>query len=398
MQIRTSEFLYLTKTASATLTTSYSRSDLIYANWPGFAVRGADASCRFDYTNLGAYNISDMDAGKSYAVDDPFNNKYWNDWKLIGSPTWGGINTTLNTLGMTPTLSGPQQDVGPANTITNVGLQIPAPAGHATLNPYGVVMSVAELGYIHSGIETATFGTPYRTLRMQPRKGSAANTLPDWLLLDMFSAPTKRWKNPSNHSLGAIPVAFYAQPAVATTTSLSQSLDGQININTGLVPVTPFTDATNNNVTRTTPLRAAFLGAYSDQAHSLTVSSVATTTMAASLTSKTLSSTGGNAGNRYGNSWPLFVSRGEIAEFSGVADAAITSSGEAIENQLQGVVDVLTTRGSVFRIYSVGQSIIQSSGGAITTTGESRTMSIVERVPKSATAVDFKTIYNGKPY
>lgn len=347
------------------------------------------------------------DVDSSVAVDDPYVNR-------CGSGDWVQQSETKMSFGLPPgsdllsigkasTIAGllAPQDLDNNGVITNVGCRFPAAAGKLTAqggvpaNPYGVMESVAELGYVHTGTERTNSGmlggVPYRTLRFQPRPTVDASKVPDWVLMDMFSVPTKRWLNLSDKSKGTVNILSYSQSIVsATTSSLSQWIDGQVNLNSTISPT--FTIGVGPaTITRADPLKAAFLGVYTNAALTTTLSTTAASTLVTSSISALATAT---SGSRYGFG-TTYLSRGEIAEIRGVAD-----SGEESEVKLRGTVDFLTTRGSAFRVYSIGQSLLQSSAGAITIMGEKRIMSVVERVgpTSSTTSAQFKTIYSGKPY
>jgi hypothetical protein len=358
--------------------------------------------------------LATLSSTLSQAVDDPWVNHGVNpttgesDW-VVGNATFGAANSNLSTLGTTPTLSGAEQDTDGSGKITDIGERLPAPAGTTTTysdNTNGVVESVAELGYIHTGIETTDKGTPYRTLRLQPRKTANRLLLPDWVLLDMFSAPKFRWASISNKATGGtVPASLTVaeQPQAATTNSLTQKIasnGGLVNVNAVIAPAFANSSST---LTRSKPIEAVFLGSYTDVLHSTTVSTssstVKTSDYSSALISRTLATA--VAGTGYRNTFGSlpFLSRGEIAEIANVSDR-----GEESEVRLYGTVDLLTTRSSMFRVYSVGQAIRQSpvSPYSITVQGERRTMRLIERAvivntTSGAVTVQFNTVYSGKP-
>lgn len=363
-----------------------------------FAANLSDGLCQLEYVpGAPTITVSSTLTSSNAATlqsDDPFVNKSAGDWVYAAgnfgtvSPT---ISPTICTLNTNVTVSGPLQDKG-LTGLTDSGMQIPAVAG-TTTNPYGVVESVAELGYVHTGVEPAPVapivrGTPWRTVRLQPKADTT--TLPDWLLLDMFAAPKMRWNNPaSKQNLVPTYLSYYVQPSAATATdSVNQRVGGVINVNSTFSP--PFVTSSNALVTRTASLQAAFLGAYTQPISVMPSATYSgTATIAQNIANRVLATNG----SLYGTSTalPLF-SRGEIVELRGVTDTQ-----ELDENKLRGTIDLLTARSSVFRIYAVGQSIAQSAAG-VTMLGEKRTMTLVERVSNSSgSKIQFNTISSGKP-
>jgi len=258
-------------------------------------------------------------------VSDPRINKSSNAWitniDYLGKPT----------LGMTSTNVSPPQDTDASGNIYANSLYMPPPKNQG-VNTNGLVSSIAELGYVTTGAESAKLGVPWRTLRLQPTSG--ANALPpDWALLDLFTAPLST-NNPTLY-----------QPQTNTTA-------GRININSAQ----PFVN--NTNVFRLLPLASLF-----QSATNLTVTA---SNAAANISSMNLAANGTNYGI------PAYASPGELAEVKGIADG-----GEASEANLQGVVDLLTARGAVFRVYSVGQAIKQTPGGQLVVQSEQYREAIV---------------------
>ncbi|PAW79478.1 MAG: hypothetical protein B9S32_02765 [Verrucomicrobia bacterium Tous-C9LFEB] len=372
----------------------------------------ATISCRVDYCGQSpsVYTVSTPQT-KSLATDDPWCNRSAADWKYLDK-TFGGSNTNATTLGSAPLATGPQQDTDTTNRTTDLSERLPAMAGSSTTlsnNTYGVVESVAELGYINSGMRSLTASIPYRTLRMQPKRATDQSLLPDWVLMDMFSAPKLRWTSFSgpNARSATVPTQLsYSEQAVTATTSpwLARS-SGQVNLNATIFPA--FKNSGNNVITRSKPLEAVFLGGNTDVLLTTVISTntspVNTGGLATAIRNRTVTS-----GYRFTftSANPL-ISRGEITELSGVTDAS-----EESEIRLRGSIDQLTTRGSVFRVYAIGQAISQSAASPypITVLGEKRTMSLVERSVAMATTstptttnsaptttVSFKVIYSSKP-
>lgn len=329
---------------------------------------------RLDYITLPTYTV--LAAGlmgpdtaiNSLASNDPYY-RTQNNWTLEapGNVTWGAANP--NTLG-TASTTNPQQDTDSSGLITNAGERFPPPKGQSG-NLNGVMESVGELGFVCTGYESSStgVGTPYRTLRLQPKNDGTA-TLPDWALLDLFAAP-------STISASASQIAA----------PYGSSRGGRVNLNS---KVEPFA------MQRTLPLSAVLLGASSTTA--TTVSSADAQTLAGNIYNKVLSpknAVTGSQGHLYGYQKGYGLP-GEVAEIRGIAD-----QGEESEALVRDISGLVTTRGNVFSIYSVGQSIKQTSTGKLIITGEQRLRSMVERYlydPDSNpstfnTEVRFRTVY-----
>jgi hypothetical protein len=191
-------------------------------------------------------------------------------------------------------------------------------------------------------------------------KGTSA-FLPDWALMDLFKAPVN--KNPVNTS-----VAFNANPNIS-----NNAVAGRININSLIQPFEPTV-----GLQRWSPLEAALTNTPLSSASSVS-------TLASNIYYHQLAANG----QSYVSTAPsAYTLPGEIAEIKGVADG-----GEASEANLQSVVDLLTTRSNVFRVYSVGQAI-QQTKNSLQVTGEHRDYSIIERSVGSSGAVIFHVVYH----
>ena len=69
-----------------------------------------------------------------------------------------------------------------------------------------------------------------------------------------------------------------------------------------------------------------------------------------------------------------FDTPGEICEIKGVADA-----GEKSEALVRDIASLVTSRGNVFSIYTVGQALRQAPDGRLIVTAEQRQHAVVER-------------------
>ncbi len=308
-----------------------------------------DAGYAFYYKVDGVTVAEDMITSRS--VDDPCANKFKNDWRAQGANTF--TTTTPTTLGGTP-IAGAQQDTDSAGKVSGDGMWMPSPKGTTTsttgqlLNPAGVVESVAELGFIHSGMEAAyAASVPWRTLRFQP-KADGNNSLPDWLLLDMFSVPT-------------VQASYFDKPG--------GRLGGRVNLN-GEIP--SFKDEGGNALfTRPLSVEAVLRGAPTSQTAATTLDPTSSASLALNLAERPLRLA--VTGNAYG--WTnAYFSRGQMAEIKGVAD-----SGEASEALLRSTVDLFAVRGCVFSVYAIGQAIRQRPDGKIELLGERRFQRMMEK-------------------
>ncbi|HEY8965065.1 MAG TPA: hypothetical protein VIM58_01395, partial [Candidatus Methylacidiphilales bacterium] len=185
-------------------------------------------------------------------TDDPRINGDNRDWtqRAAGTGNTLGSVNGVSTLGHAPSTTLPYsqapQDRDGSGLLTDVGLTMPAPAG-AAANPDGMVHSVAELGCVVTGSQ-GEYGSgagqprsvPWRSLRFQPTTGS--ETLPDWALLDLFSAPA---------NTAAQNTAAVLSPSSATATSVH----GRIDLNGLIAPFEP-----GVSLLRTAPLAALLNG------------------------------------------------------------------------------------------------------------------------------------------
>ncbi len=305
----------------------------------------------------------------STASEDPYNRAI-NNWtkQLPVGVSWGSANPS--TLG-TASSTNPQQDTDATGKITDAGLRFPPPKGQ-TGNLKGIMESVAELGFVHTGYESPPtlivagsniLGTPWRSLRLQP-KNDAAATLPDWALLDLFRVPAS--STPS----------FHERP--------HHQSGGRVNINAA---IQPFLDAANNPaLARPLPLQALLQGARTTNS-ATTLSTTNAQTLAENILNRT-PATGANAGQNYGFT-NFYLSSGQLAEIEGIAD-----QGEASETLLRDIVDLAATRGNVHAIHAIGQSILQTSSG-IQVQGERQSVIMVER-DGSATPVKWRTVFSAR--
>ncbi len=295
-------------------------------------------------------------------VTDPFLGGTKDDWSAPGPNRFADLTDAAKMrahigLGVPPSNYQLGQDLDVNGNITDEGTVLPAPAGSPG-NLTGYVESLAELGRVHTGISTVpgTPSVPWRTLRLQPRHPQASAHLasvPDWIILDAFALPNI----PANE-----------------TNALLERMNGKgglVNLNSALKPF--------STVERPQALKS-LLGV------STQFTEAQKTTAASSIIQQTLANTTIAKGKMAGSG--LIQYPGNIVEFAGISD-----EGEASEARLSGILDLATTRGSIFTIYSVGQRVIQTSTGKLIPKGEASQLSMVERY-EDAGAVKFRVILN----
>jgi hypothetical protein len=285
----------------------------------------------------------------SVEVDDPRVNSDVQDWKKRSGNSFGAQNARysggqpVSHISPAPPTE-PQLDTDSSGNISEASFYMPAPAGKIFSsstgqdnNLKGKVISVGELGYIHTGMESAGGpGVPWRTLRLQP---SISTSLPDWALMDLFTVPPD--------------VTDYGRPLFSPNNNTA--IGGRINVNSKVVPFA---------MERIIPLKAALLGA---MANSKVV--VDADTVASNIYNRTLATTGHTFGCP-----DAYDSVGEICEIKGVADG-----GEESETLVRELGNLLTPRGNVFTVYSVGEAIKQTPNGSLIVTAQQRQQSMIER-------------------
>lgn len=291
----------------------------------------------------------------SISTNDPAINQCFADWTTQGANTFGSQNRTFaSKLGQAGAAVVPQQDKDAGGLLTNAGTLPPAMKG-SPANPLGIVGSPGEIGRVHSGGRgTSVTGTPWRSLRLQPRSGNGV--VPDWMLLDLFTVPLVP-KNPSDEAV--------LRPSTNT-------LGGRVNVNGRFYP---FSTA---QVTRNAPLRSIIRSlkpGIADADADVLVGNILNQTLAV----------GANPGVAFGPAAfaaeKLYPMTGQICEIMGLAD-----SGEESEDLVQGLAGFLTAQSNVYSVFSVGQKIQQLPGGKIKVLGESRTRTLLERYEDTGAA------------
>lgn len=305
----------------------------------------------------------------SLEVDDPRVNKHKSDWKRRASGNSFGAANSISTIGQSPAdlpAGEPQQDTGSNGRISAASLYMPPPVGRTfpradgTIddNTAGAISSSGELGYIHTGTHSTREGVPWRTLRLQPSQQSGTAIVPDWALMDLFTPPVESYAN-----------------ARSLFAPHDGGVGGRVNLNAEAEPF---------GMERVVPLAAVLQDAVKDSVNrNQTVSATEAMTIATNIYHRTLALNGKAWGYADG-----YDSPGEVVEIRGVADG-----GEESEELVRQISNLITTRGNVFTVYSVGQAIKQSSGGKLTVTGEQRLQSVVERYLDSQQRVRFAPVY-----
>lgn len=304
----------------------------------------------------GKTSISISDATSvvtSTEVDDPYVNSRRQDWVPRSSGSSFGAANSIRSVGQSAQKASPEQDMDASGNITDIGVRLPHPAGHPS-NPTGRVESVGELGFIHTGLQTAGAGidsTPWRTLRLQPRHPDAlaSNTLPDWALLDIFTVPSADAADP------------LVNPSRGTTA-------GRVNINSKILPFT--------GVDRILALTALMTDLES------VPSGFDPIAAAGDVAAKNPANTSVAEG-KFTNPDAVepFAHPAEIIEVAGVADG-----GEASESVVRQIIDHVSIRTNVFLMQVAAQAVVQTPNGDIQVLAENRAAIAIERIEDDATS------------
>lgn len=311
---------------------------------------------------VGDPNTTTQDSMPSIEVDDPRCNVHPSDWVYNkAGNTFGAINS-ISTLGKAPTKSPigkPQQDTYQGK-ISDWSFYMPPPKGtvgtsNDAARDNGRVVSIAELGYVHTGNEANTGSTPWRTIRLQPNNYPDAKTLPDWAFMDLFTVP--------NTAATGTDALFKPH---------GTAVGGRVNVNSHVEPF--------DKLVRDRGLVALLTGAGS------LASPAAAKVVADNIYNRALAD-GANKGKVYGYPWPTnptaaipanlpnaFDTPGEICEIKGVAD-----DGEKSEDLVREFASLVTSRGGVFSVFTIGQALKQTPNGKLLVMAEQRQQAMVER-------------------
>ena len=117
------------------------------------------------------------------------------------------------------------------------------------------------------------------------------------------------------------------------------------------------------------------------------VSAASAQTIADNIFNRTLATTT-PVGKQYGYT-NGYDSPGEVVEIKGVADG-----GEKSEELVRQIMNLVTTRGKVFSVYTIGQAIKQTPGGKLSVTAQQRAQAMVERyLDPTTNQVHFSPVY-----
>jgi len=318
---------------------------------------GGAASCALDPAGVAEGSISSIE------IDDPRVSAHANDWKPSKSGnTFGLINSNIS-LGTVPTNIRPQQDTDAGGTLSDASYYMP-PVPGSEGNESGLVESPGELGYIHTGMESgAGAGVPWRTLRLQPNNYPNATVVPDWAFMDLFTVPI---------SVPDRAMAIFG-PHNGTA--------GRINLNSQAQPFgNPTLMGAANTLERRQSIAALLLGVQKNRAGEIISSGGATTIGSAeNIAQNIYFQVLADNGKRYGY-MSGYDSPGEVVEIKGVADG-----GEESEAVVRGIANLLSTRGGVYTVFSIGQTLQQTrSGDDLVITGEYRQQTMLERYNDTA--------------
>lgn len=318
----------------------------------------------------------------SYETGDPRVNGLAADWKRSAKNTFRADNNARATSLATPmTVNGKQllvlQDLDNQGHISAASMRMPSP--YVPSDPTtGRVRSAGDLGLIHTGIEGSNTapqpGIPWRSLHLQPSTLPATTVVPDWAFMDLFTVPVDVTVAASGVASGVF-------------SPHSNSAGGRVNIN---AKPDPF------DTVRMDPLTAVIFGAKKTINATSTISLSDAQLIAKNIYNHTLASTAVLPpraaplpnGKLYPASSPVpnaYESPGEICEIAGVAD-----QGEESEQLIRDIGNLITARGNVFTVYTVGQAIKQTPAGKLIVTGEQRQAAMIERyqINKGTTTLD----------
>jgi hypothetical protein len=214
-------------------------------------------------------------------------------------------------------------------------------------------------------------GTPWRTLRLQPSPQSI-EVVPDWAFMDLFTPPID------------VP-----EKATRIFAPHGTSAGGRVNMN---AKPEPFTSG-EYELVRETPLAAVLQNCRKDSRDpNQLITADEAKKIARNIYLRKLAPGKGGLppGKQYGakNQFACYETPGEVAEIEGVADR-----GEAGEELMREIANLITARGNTFAVYSIGQSLLQTKNGGLLVTGEQRQQVLVERYTEPDGEVRLGTVY-----
>lgn len=294
-------------------------------------------------TNGGATNLI-----SSYEVRDPRVNKYVINWEPAGTNSMfpPATNSRWSAL-IAPPVGQLSADTDSNGVMSEASLQ---------MANTGIVGSVGELGYINTGVAS---NMPWRSVRLQPSGATNTNNVPDWALLELFTAPVA---------------------SAANVPSLN-TVAGQVNLNALIL------SSVGTNMSRTNVLNTLLPSPIVLTGTSLTNAAIISNV----INPTNLAANGANFGNI--TNTRIYQSVGQLAEMRGISD-----TGEASEKVMRQVASLATVKGDVFSVYSVGQAVQVTKSGKMVVNGEKMVRAIVERTFNSANEPQYKVIYWSEIY
>jgi hypothetical protein len=267
------------------------------------------------------FQINNFDVGTiipetlSYEADDPRLARRKSGLKLASSHSFaaensnftGNINGQVNDLSMPNSLLQIVRGVLRARAVNGAWGDLTGSVERQNASKILGLPGVGAFSGISTGIEA---NAPWQTMKFYAN----TDTVPDWLLWNMFFVPFDR--------------------------SIANQTDGKININATLYPF---------GIKRTKPLGALLANRIPNAAG-----------VAANIANRSLA---GGAAALVGPS-DLYVYGGQVCQIAGVADSG--SNEYEKEKVTRGIADIVTTQCNDFRVFIVAQSIRQNAQGSIT--------------------------------
>lgn len=316
----------------------------------------------------------------SLQLRDPTLGNSASDWEVVAVNTLSDLTVPCRIVRDTAFV----QDLDETGNVSLKTLRMPYPRGH-TNNPEGVVQSLAELGRVPiwaanttpvaGGAASQFYMTNnmgFKTLRLQPSGSSEPLvSFPDWAILDLFTLPVPQATNAATfeQNTGKTNYQYLSQNwtkwsnSTWVQTNVWTSKEGLVNINSKVLPF---------DENRRIPLQALLKNISTNFDYE---------NISRNISEFKLANRGVLAGTNF------YVSPAQLTQIKGVAD-----QGEFSEENLVKILSGATTRGSAFRVYSVGQTISQTKSGDLLVKGEYGIIALLER-EREGEKVSWKTRY-----